>query len=425
MSEHSAIVGGSNAARILNCPASYQATLALPPSADIPSDYAEEGTAMHAVMALLMDYRRGDNRLSLPEVAHSWLGESFHDRKLTQAHLDTMVLPALDALDELEQAYGGGFEVVGVERRVKFPGIPGAFGTCDLILRSPTHALHVDWKFGQGVPVPIVTRDELGEKVNAQLLFYLAAAKASARHLYRRAPRSWPERLPYLQLVVAVIQPRVEPALGHIVVSRKEISWFTEDLQNAVMRATDRDPPLAKGEHCRWAPCKVNCKLWTGPLLDLTALGVVPRETADASKDGVTAYGNYLARAKALVDILAIYGKGVNDQLHAYLEDGGRVPGWRLKAKAKQRQWVDENAVVEALTKLGLQPHEIWQTKLQTFQSTDAAAKRLGVKIPDELRVAPPSDETTVTTTDDPAPIVERGLAIEQFRAALKELSKS
>ena len=427
MSEHSAIVGGSNAGRVLNCPGSYQATLALPRSADIPSEYAEEGTAMHAVMAYLMRYRIDDNRLASSEIAHSLLGQTFHDRQLTREHLDTMILPALDALDELERAYGGDFEVLAVERRVKFPGIPGAFGTVDVILRSPSHALHVDWKFGQGVPVHVITKDELGEKVNAQLMFYTAAALSSARHLYR--PRvfacAYGTKRIAPHLVVAVIQPRLEPALSHVQISRKEIKWFVEDLQRAVMTATDRDPPRAKGEHCRFAPCKINCRLWTGPLLDLSALGVVPRETADASKHAVTAYGEYLGRAKTLVDILAMYTKSVNDQLHAYLEDGGQVPGWRLKAKAKQRQWVDEEIVWAELQLLGFKRDEIWQRKLQTFQSTDATAKRLGVKIPDELRVAPPSTETTIAATSDPAPVVERALAIEQFRASLKELSKS
>jgi hypothetical protein len=428
MSEHSAIVGGSNAGRVLNCPGSYQATLALPRSADIPSEYAEEGTAMHAVMALLMQKRMDGVNRDCRNLAHSYLDKlappnCFHDRALTKEHLDTMILPALDALDKLEQAYGGDFEVVAVEQRVKFPGIPGAFGTVDVILRSPSHALHVDWKFGQGVPVHVITKDELGEKVNAQLMFYTAAALSSARHLYR--PHVYGTKRIAPHLVVAVIQPRLEPALSHVAISRKEIKWFVEDLQRAVMTATDRDPPRAKGEHCRFAPCKINCRLWTGPLLDLSALGVVPRETADASKHAVTAYGEYLGRAKTLVDILAMYTKSVNDQLHAYLEDGGQVPGWRLKAKAKQRQWVDEEIVWAELQLLGFKRDEIWQRKLQTFQSTDATAKRLGVKIPDELRVAPPSTETTIAATSDPAPVVERALAIEQFRASLKELSKS
>ena len=58
MAQHSAIVGGSTAGRLLSCPGSWQATLALPPTADIPSEYAQEGTAMHAAMAALMFARQ-------------------------------------------------------------------------------------------------------------------------------------------------------------------------------------------------------------------------------------------------------------------------------------------------------------------------------------------------------------------------------
>ena len=54
MAQHSAIVGGSTAGRLLNCPGSWQATLALPPTADIPSEYAQEGS--HA---------RGDGRVDV------------------------------------------------------------------------------------------------------------------------------------------------------------------------------------------------------------------------------------------------------------------------------------------------------------------------------------------------------------------------
>jgi hypothetical protein len=95
------------------------------------------------------------------------------------------------------------------------------------------------------------------------------------------------------------------------------------------------------------------------------------------------------------------------------------VPGWRLKAKVKQRQWVDEDTVANALARLGFAMAEIWQRKLQTFASADATAKQLGVKIPDNLRVAPPSTETTVCQTDDPAPVLARPVVIEEFAKAL------
>jgi len=135
-----------------------------------------------------------------------------------------------------------------------------------------------------------------------------------------------------------------------------------------------------------------------------------------------SAYGDYLAKAKDLADLAAIFKKEVDEQLHAYLEDGGSVPGWKLKAKAKLRQWVDDETVDRELTRLGFDEDEIWEQKLVTFAKAEKSAKQLGVKIPDHLRVAPPSNETTVTRADDPAPPVNRALAIDQFRAALAHL---
>ena len=152
MSQHSSIVGGSTAGRLLNCPGSYAATLALPPSANIASEYAEEGTAMHAVMQHILQARKDGIALDLDDL----VGTPFHDRILTREHVDTMIVPALDALDELEQHYGGDFSIHAIERSVRFPGVPGAFGTIDLVAVNSTYVLHVDWKFGSGVGVRAV-----------------------------------------------------------------------------------------------------------------------------------------------------------------------------------------------------------------------------------------------------------------------------
>jgi hypothetical protein len=413
MSRHSAIVGGSTAGRLIECPGSYQAQLALPPSADVSSEYAAEGTAMHAVMDRLMRLRQvSDGAATLAVVAASdMLGETFVDRILTFDHLDAMIYPALHLLEELEIEYGGGFRVLAVEQRVKFPGVPGAFGTCDLILGNDTHILHVDWKFGSGVSVEALTSDGEGEKLNAQMMFYTAAAVDSLKALYKGKR----------QLVIAIIQPRGDIPLTHTVVTKRDLKWFVEDLQAAVVTALDRDPARAKGAHCRFAPCKIDCPLWTGPLLDLSAMKLQPRTEMVAK--GPTPYGDYLAKAKALVDVLADYTKEVNEQLHAYLEDGGEVPGWKLKKKVKQRQWVDMEMVADTLKDLGFAEPDIWEKKLVTFAKADAAAKRLGVRIPDYLRVAPETNETTICLASDPAPAVDRATAIEQFRASIPLLT--
>jgi len=419
MSRHSAIVGGSTAGRLIECPGSYQAQLALPPSADVSSEYALEGTAMHAVMDMLLRDRQLLSGLDMATLAQKCLGYPVADRELTQEHLDTMILPALELLRQLEDECGygvvdgsGHFRVLAVEQRVKFPGVPGAFGTCDLILGNDTHVLHVDWKFGSGVSVEALTADEQGEKLNAQMMFYTAAAVDSLKALYKGKR----------QLVIAIIQPRGTIPLTHTIVTKRDLKWFAEDLQHAVVDALDRDPHRSRGAHCRFAPCKIDCPLWTGPLLELADMKLIPR-TEMVTKE-TSPYGTYLAKAKALVDILAVYTKEVDEQLHAFLEDGGFVPGWKLKAKVKQRQWIDEVEVEHALEDVGFDTKDIYERKLVTFAKAEATAKRLGVKIPDHLRIAPSTNETTVCRADDPAPAIERATAIEQFRASIPLLKR-
>jgi hypothetical protein len=108
--------------------------------------------------------------------------------------------------------------------------------------------------------------------------------------------------------------------------------------------------------------------------------------------------------------------------MHAYLENGGAIPGWRLKDKATRRQWIDPDVVEETLGSLGFAEDEIWRRELVTFTQADNTAKRIGVKIPDELRVAPPPSGTTLATSDDPAPPVERTALIDKFTASLRLL---
>jgi hypothetical protein len=420
MSRHSAIVGGSTAGRMLNCPASLARIRALPPTADQPSEYAQEGTFAHEVMAALMDGRRrgvllGDDA-SVEVAAH--VGIQFHDRQLTHDHLDSMIYPALEHLDTLEQEFdtGGAFEVVGVEQRVTFPGVPGAFGTVDLILQNPRFTILADWKFGQGVGVKCVYSDGEGAIVNPQLLYYAAAALKTKPGLFARR-----------RIVVAIVQPRGLEPLTFTEVSRRELKMFVEDMHGAVLAAVDRDPPMRRGEHCRWAPCKIACPLWTGPLLDLSALqdGAKPARELNTDPRRVSSYGAYLARAKALLDSAVQFKAEIDAQMHAYLENGGSIPGWRLKAKATRRQWVDNFTVAATLFDLGFSEDDIWRRELVTFKEAEATAKRLGVAIPDELRVAPPPSGTTLATVDDPAPAVEpQSTLMEKFAASLRLLQQ-
>lgn len=412
MSKHSSIVGGSTVDRVLNCPGSFKQLLLLPEQVEVPSEYANYGTAMHAVMDDLMQMY-GDGFPPIADMHHAaWLmlGETFYDRKLEQHHLTDSIVPAIGALYELMEHYDGGFRVLANELKVKFPGVPGAFGTSDLLIASNNRIIMVDWKFGQGVPVKAVYKDPHGDRVNAQLMFYFAGAMATLPVKIFHGKR----------LAIAIIQPRTEDALTHTMITRTEVKLFIEDVERAIALAVGPNPPLALGDHCRWCPARPHCPLHTLPLFELTELGAMPAQPVTETDDG--SYGEFLSKAKYLVDLLHEYKKQVDEQLHAYLESGGTVPGWHLKQKTKLRQWLEPEIVVPELVKLGFSDAEIWQHKLQTFAVADKAAKRRGVTIPDHLRVAPHTDETTIAPDGDGSPRLDLEAAALELQGALKKL---
>src|SRR4029077_11714878 len=305
----------------------------------------------HAVMDALMQARMADNITDLYDEAKLWIGTHFHDRGLTQEHLDTLIYPALDALTELEIEYGGNFKVVGIEVTCEFPNIPSGFGTVDLVLQSPTHVLVVDYKFGF-TEVSAVSENHAGAMLNSQLAYYACAAQASFPNWFSNQ-RS---------IAVAIIQPRSAQPLSYTEVDRMELKQFAEDVVLAVSLALVKNPPRVRGEWCKHAPCKIDCPLWTGPIREL-ALLVKDKPPPATVEKTVTPYGEHLARVKELTELVATFTKEVDQQLVAYLQNGGIVPGWDLAPKKRPRQWIDESTVRDELRKLGFSNDEIWQAK--------------------------------------------------------------
>ena len=96
-----------------------------------------------------------------------------------------------------------------------------------------------------------------------------------------------------------------------------------------------------------------------------------------------------------------------------------------MKPQVKNRKWLDDvDLVAKTLKKIGLPDDKIWQRKLQTFAVTDAAAKRLNVQIPDNLRPRPESTDLSLTYEGDPQAVDTKAITAN-FSAALKRLEQN
>jgi hypothetical protein len=152
---HSKIVGGSTAKRVINCPGSVALVATMPQQEG--SSYANEGSLLHEAIAIVMDTG------CAPE---DMVGFEAHGLTLTDELLERKLLPALALLADYDPQATMEFEV---EQTVDFGEfLPGVFGSSDIVGRLDGKAVILDWKFGDGV---MVEAEE-----SEQLLFYAAAA---------------------------------------------------------------------------------------------------------------------------------------------------------------------------------------------------------------------------------------------------------
>lgn len=373
--QHSRVVGGSTAKRVISCPGSVALCAKMPPKPS--SKYADEGTLLHNVMDLI---------LTTGQTPDSFAGMQYEGITLTQELLDEKVYPALQALDEIdpnkEMEYA-------TETRVGFGSyLPGVFGSTDLLGRIGRRAVVLDWKFGSGVSV--------GAEDNSQLMFYAAAAM----------------RTPEVQWVFddcdeiecIIVQP---PAVKRWVTTTKRIKQFEQELATAVKVSQMPDAPLATGEHCRWCAAKPTCPKMTGAV----------ERALHAQIDilNVEQIAGYLKKA----DMLEQWIADVRGLAHQILDVGKPVPGYKLVAKRATRQWADDDQALVAMLNEGIPEDELVATKVISPAQAEKVLKKHGKQLPANQVVAVSSGSTLVEDSDPRPAVLQIG---KQLTAALSKL---
>lgn len=379
--DHSKIVGGSTAKRVINCPGSVALVNKMPPQPS--SKYADEGTLLHDVISGLV--MSGDK----PE---TYLGAQYMDQVLTQELIDNKLIPALAALDVIDPNKEMEIEA---ETRVGFGDLlPDVFGSTDLIGRIGNRAVVLDWKFGDGVVVDV--------EENPQLLFYAAAAM--------RTPETQWAFEGCTEIEMVIVQP---PSIRRWVTTPERVAAFELQLVQAVKAAQKPNAPLATGDHCRWCSAKPICPKMNGDIER-----AVKQQVTLLTPDEL---GACLKRA----DDLEAYIDDLRKLATTVLEDGGVVPGYKLVAKRGTRKWVDaakaEHELVERHMDMGLSTSELFKpSELLSPSQVEAVLKKRKLALPDDL-VESVSSGSTLASESDPRPAV---LQIgKQLSAALSKIN--
>ena len=360
--------GGSVAARNLGCPANVKLIEQVPESLRRSSSYATiRGTTLHVALPRLIERECSLNDL---------VGETIGDYTITSDDVENALRPVLGYVEALLDQPGAEYFL---ERRIVFPGIANTFGTADLIIRIGDTIYVIDFKFGSGVRVLAIYPDGDEDVLNAQLLFYAAAARYSLPEFFAGVDN----------IILSILQPQsieVDAELeSSVAVTPEELDAFVTAYRAVCTEALSEAPRLARGPWCRFCPAKPICPLHTAPLLDLAQFEL-PAPSALPSKD---AYLQLLAAGLNLVDAVKEIGKALHDQAKQALHAGDTVPGYALSAGRAERQWRgDEDTTIAALQGLGLGRDDIIAK-----DSPRSSRLRLASGRPSD-RIGQPSDRT-------------------------------
>jgi hypothetical protein len=388
--------GGSAAARVLRCPASVGLIAKVPAYLRKPSAYADRGTALHEAMALLLD----DDAAPL----ESFAGKTFGAYTITTDDVENALHPAFTYIIELLD--GAEFYP---EHCVTFPGVANTFGTLDLLARIDRTIYVLDFKFGSGVRVLALYPAGEEDVLNAQLMFYAAAARHSLPEFFSNVTN----------IVLTIIQPVSAELDAEMVssveVTHTELDEFITVYRAACEEALSTSPRLEKGTHCKFCPARPICPEHTKPLLDLAKFAV-PAPTLPTKE----AYLQALADGLKLVDATKGIRTALHDQAKRALESGDTVAGYALSAGRAERHWRDNApTTIAALMGLGFARDDVVAEELRSVKQTEIRAKARGLKVPQELIVSIRSGTALVRAENVRVPVPQRDELMRTFSEAI------
>ncbi len=400
--EHSDLVGGSTARRRMKCPGSLKRERKAPKSRG--SSYAREGTALHEMIAQVLDNDH-DPMDMLPFTHNQHAKGNEHAWSLTidkDKWLD-LGQPALDMFDDfltwLEDDQDGAPAVFMVEEAAEFPGIPGAFGTSDVPFKCGKIGGIWDWKFGR---VPVSAED------NAQLMFYFRACLNKYPKFFEGVER----------VILCISQPAVndqEPDTWETDI--EDIMAFELELQDAIELAMTDDAPIEKGGWCQFADCKAVCELHVGAastlgskIANINEKRHVNMDTGTVNPQVIADMGDYLAEAMELAEMAEDWAKHIAKMTQERLEAGLPVEGYKLVPKRSSgRDWdfeeVSEKNIIARLRRRKLVADDyLTPRKLKSPAQVEKALKLRKDKDPlqDDMVFKKPSSGYTLTREGDP-----------------------
>lgn len=248
---------------------------------------------------------------------------------------------------------------------------PGMYGTGDACVIEPWGDLWVwDYKYGRGVQVEA--------EDNSQLAYY---GLGLAQMVDWDFPR----------IHLNIHQPRRDH-FPKWTVKREALRKWVTTFKDGVEATKKKDAGLNPGDHCKFCPAKSSCPAIKNEIeaqvqLDFDDTKSLPVRVTDLTPLQIS---RVLDKAGMIEDWL----KNIWQIAQHKLENGGKIPNYKLVDKRARRQWVDE----ASLAKKFKSQKELWTEP--ELKSPAQVEKILGKKAIEKLVVWKSSGKTVAREED-------------------------
>ena len=319
----------SAAERWMNCPGSVNLTAGMSEST---SEYAQEGTNAHFLLEYCLKNNQGPLAFIGQVVTEPDSGVEFDVTKDMADAVNVAHAYIMDRYYAAHAAEGGACDLYP-EMKVMPTRLMrlDCEGTSDTILVTPWYVEVIDYKHGAGIVVEIPG--------NRQLQIYGIGSLDTLGIDLEGRP-----------LVTTIIQPRaphIDGPVRSVQYTEAEVAAYTAEIMLAASATDDPNAPIVPGdEQCRWCKAKATCKTLADTALsgaaavftDLTVTTSAEIE-ANTLRDPALLtpeQTTIILQNEALIKswLVAVHKNATNTLL-----GGGDVPGFKLTAGKRSREW--------------------------------------------------------------------------------------
>lgn len=389
-----ALLSPSSAERWLHCtPSAREEEKYAEENSSESSLYAQEGTLAHELGCNLIAYTlKWDKDSTIADLEpfinniESIKKNPLYNKEMLdymQSYKDFVIEKYNEMRSKTKDA------AVFLEQKLDFSlFVKEGFGTGDSIIIGDGNIEIIDLKYGQGVRVEA--------KENKQMMLYALGAYTAYSYIYD-----------IKSVTMTIYQPRLNNYSSWNIEMEELLKWGNNELKPKAILAYEGLGNYEAGKHCRFCKARNRCKEYSNYCLKVMK---EPLQQANELKD------NDIINILQKADVIKKWLSSIEEYALNEALKGKKWQGYKLVEGRSNREFTDNDKVVETLTKAGIAEALLYDKKLKTLTTLE---KELGKKRINELvgsLIIKPQGKPTLATEDDKREEWKKASAKEDFK---------